>query len=102
MQQNEKGSSITLHAHGDGTYHTTSEPFGNGKRTEHPSIGHALMHIARRHSDGDHLHVLSDDSGFTVHHVAEGGRVQGPHSPANMRELKQSLVRFLDEESTEG
>jgi hypothetical protein len=100
-QKDEKGSSITLHAHGDGTYHTTSESWGGGKRTEHPSMGHALMHIASRHAEGDHVHILSDDDGFTTHHVMEGGKVKGPHEHANRRELighlRQTLAESADE-----
>jgi len=98
--KDEKGSSITLHAHGDGTYHTTNGEYG-GKRTDHASIGAALMHIAKRHSDGDHMHIQSTDQKLTTHHVAEGGKVQGPHDHANLRSLKQSLGKFLDEESKE-
>lgn len=103
-EKDEKGSSITLHAHGDGTYHTVSDnygPYGSGRK-EHPSIGHALMHIAKRHSEGDHFHIhATDDGKLTTHHVSEGERVQGPHDHKNLRALKQSLTKFLDEEGSE-
>lgn len=99
--ENLKSSAITLHAHGDGTYHTTAGEYG-GKRTEHPSIGHALMHMAKMHSEGDHMHLHSTDSGMVTHHVMEGGKVQGPHDHKNLRSLKQSLSKFLDEEGQEG
>jgi hypothetical protein len=97
----EKGSSITLHAHGDGTYHTTSGPFGDGKRTEHPSIGHALMHIAQKHSEGDHFHAHATDDGVTTHSVLEGGKVQGPEEHPTVRGLKRSLSDFLDSGESE-
>lgn len=101
-RDDEKSSTISLHAHGDGTYHTMGGgQYGDGKRTEHASIGHALMHIAKQHSEGDHMHVHSTDSGVSTHHVMEGGKVQGPHDHENLRSLKQSLSKFIDEEGKE-
>ena len=96
----QKTTSTTLHAHGDGTYHTTSD-YG-GKRVEHASIGHALLHMAKKHSAEDHVHIHAhDDGSYTSHHVEEGGKVQGPHDHKNLRELKRSLSTFLDEEGLE-
>jgi len=108
-----KHSSISLHSHGDGTYHTHSParsgdgegygPVGERQpgRVEHKSIGAALMHIAKHHAVNDHMHVEGHEDGFTTHHVREGGRVQGPHDHKNLRELKQHLVKFFDEEGEE-
>lgn len=66
----------TLHDHGDGTFHTASH---DGERAEHPSIGHALMHIAAKHADGKHMHIHHDGVSHTSHHVDESGQVAGPH-----------------------
>ncbi len=55
------------------------------------------MHMAKMHSDGDHMHVHSTDSGITTHHVMEGGKVQGPHEQASPKALKQSVSKFVDE-----
>ena len=95
---NTQGSYTTLHAHGNGTYHSVSQA---GKRIEHPSIGHALSHLAKVHSDGDHVHVLGHETGYTSHHVLEGGKVQGPHEHKNLAQLKKSMGQFLDEEAQE-
>lgn len=101
-EEDLKGASTTITAHGDGTYHTNHGEYG-GKRVEHASIGAALMHIAKRHSEGDHAHVhATDDGKLTTHHVSEEGRVQGPHDHKNLRDLKRSLTEFLDEEGAEG
>lgn len=104
MKNEEKGSSISLHAHGDGTYHTMGGGmFGDGKRTEHGSIGHALMHIASKHSEGDHMHIHATDDGLTTHRAMEGGKVQGPQEHKTVRDLKNAVGRFeADSDCTEG
>ena len=98
MAEETKGSFTTLHAHGDGTFHTVNS---EGRRTEHPQIGHALMHLAKMHSPGDHHHAVGDEDGFTSHQVEEGGKVQGPHDHKNLGQLKKSMSQFFDEEGQE-
>lgn len=88
----------TLHDHGDGSFHTESS---DGERTEHPAIGHALMHLAAKHSDGKHMHVHHDGLEAVSHHVAEDGQVEGPHDHANIEALKDHLGKFFDEEENE-
>lgn len=89
----------TLHDHGDGTYHTESQ---DGQRVEHPSIGHALMHIASTHAEGKHLHFHHDGMVPTSHQAGEDGSVEGPHDHENLEALKEHLSRFFDEEEHEG
>lgn len=106
-----KGSSITLHAHGDGSYHTISHGsndygmIGHGGkepgRVEHPSFGHAVMHMAKMHAEGDHMHILSHNEGFTSHHVLEGASVQGPHESDTVGQLKTHVESALQEEADE-
>lgn len=113
MAEESKASSISLHAHGDGTYHThtparscdgsctaagaRAAPWEGGPtRKDHQSIGHALMHIAKKHAEGDHMHIHGHDDGFTTHHVMEGSPVQGPHDPGTMRELKRHVAETMD------
>lgn len=72
----EGGDHTELHDHGDGSYHSVID----GEHTEHPSLGHALMHIATHHEpDGTHMHMHSDGMGIHSHHVKDGGEVEGPH-----------------------
>ena len=92
------GMMTELHDHGNGSYHTVHA----GKTTQHPHLGHALMHIAKMHEpEADHVHAMGDDEGFTVHGVQAGGKVSGPHNPANIKALKASMGKFLDEEAQE-
>jgi hypothetical protein len=105
-KEEKKSTSISLHPHGDGSYHTSSPArSGDGSyfgeddkgRKEHESIGAALMHIAMQHgSEGDHMHVLSHDDGYTTHHVMEGKTVEGPHEHKTMRELKKHVSECMD------
>lgn len=97
----EGGSHTTLHDHGDGTFHTEGH---DGEHTEHPHIGHALMHMAAKHGGGGkHMHVHSDGMGtHTTHHTGEDGQVEGPHDHENMEALKQHMDQFLGEEENEG
>jgi hypothetical protein len=95
-----EGKPHELHAHGDGTYHTVSP---EGERTEHPHLGHALMHMAAHHEPGaKHMHVMSDGMDHTTHHVENGGEVQGPHDHENIEAVKEHLGKFFDEEEHEG
>ncbi len=95
----EGGASSHLHDHGDGTFHVEHE---DGSRTEHPHIGHALMHMAAKHAPGDkHMHAHHDGMSHTSHHVGEDGAVQGPTEHENTEALKEHLGRFFDEESKE-
>lgn len=105
MADEPKGSSITLHAHGDGTFHTIAHNDSYGgpmiegrdpRRKEHPSIGHALMHIARMHSTGDQMHILGHDDGYTTHSVKEGGKIKGPSEHTSMRDLKSHVAETMD------
>ena len=84
-------SSTTLHDHGDGTFHTESH---DGERTEHPSIGHALVHLAAKHAEGGkHMHIHGHESGggHTSHHAHEDGHVNGPHETESTDDLKEHV-----------
>ena len=100
----ESGHSVTLVAHGNGTYHTEehgvpgSKPWEDGTVTEHPSFGHALMHIAKLHGPpGDHLYTHGHPEGYTTHHVLEGGPVKGPVEHDTVGELKKHVGDCMEE-----
>jgi hypothetical protein len=83
-----EGNSTTLHDNGDGSYKTE----GGGESQEHPSIGHALIHIASKHGgDGKHMHIHSDGMGSHTTHHGEGGQVEGPHEHGDTEELKNHV-----------
>lgn len=96
------GTSATfLHAHGDGTFHTEHE--GGGERTEHPSLGHALTHMANHHEPGGkHTHIHSEGGIHKMHTVDENGNHEGDQDHQSTDELKSSLDKFLGEEGQEG
>ena len=74
-EQDGDGEHTELHDHGDGSFHTMM----HGERTEHPHIGHALMHMAHAHMpDHEHEHHMSDGMEKTVHKVSHDGNVEGP------------------------
>jgi hypothetical protein len=96
--EHESMAHTTLHDHGDGTFHTEGH---DGERVDHPHIGHALMHMAAKHSDGKHMHVHHDGEQLTSHHVGEDKEVQGPHDHENLEALKDHMDQFFDEEGHE-
>ena len=96
---NTSVASTTLHDHGDGTFHTESE---DGERTEHPHIGHALMHMAGKHDGGMHHMTSSDGMGDMKSHSTMGGEVDGPHDYQNIEQAKNALSQFFNEEESEG
>ena len=94
------GEHSKLFDHGDGTFHTETS---GGERTEHPHIGHALVHLGAHHEpDGKHFHVHQDGGGgHTSHQAAEGGHAEGPHDHENIEALKEHMDQFLNEEAQE-
>jgi hypothetical protein len=90
----------TLHDHGDGTFHTESH---DGERTDHPSIGHAVVHIASRHAEGGkHMHIHHDGGSHVSHHAGEDGQAQGPDEHADTEALKQHVGEFFGDGGGEG
>jgi hypothetical protein len=97
--EHESIAHTTLHDHGDGTFHTEHE---DGSVVEHPAIGHALMHMAAKHSDGLHFHAHHHPvDGIKSHQVGDDGHVEA-HDHQNIEDLKDSMGRFLNEEEEEG
>ena len=100
QEHGESVGHITIHKHADGGYHSETH---DGQVTEHPHIGHALMHAAAHHEpDGKHMHAMSDGMGeHTTHHVGEDGQVQGPHVHPDAEALGEHLKQFFNEEGQE-
>lgn len=93
-------ASSHLISHGDGTHSIQHE---DGSQTDHPHIGHALMALAGKHSDGMHYHVHHDGmgGGHTVHTSEHGGEPEGPHDHENLESVKHGLDTFFGEEEKE-
>ena len=66
------------------------------------SIGADLMAQAHAAEPGKHMHVKANEmGGYTTHHVAEDGNVEGPTEHENVDALKQHVDRFFEEEGAE-
>ena len=93
-------SDISIHGHGDGSYHTES---GDEARVEHPDLSHALAHIAHHEEPGGkHFHIHSEGGVHRSHGIDENGEHEGPHDHQNLEELKDHMDQFLSEEEREG
>lgn len=105
-----KGHSVTLTAHGDGSYSTQehgqageySDIGSKSGHKEHASFGAAVMHMAKHHATGDHFHAQGHDEGFTAHSLKEGGKVEGPTEHETMGSLKKNMASALNDEGDEG
>jgi len=85
----EKHSAMTIHAHGDGTFHshpagTDGYPIhmsGDGKsnRTEHESAGHAAAYFLKMHAQGDHVVGHGHEDGYTTHGIHDGESHMSEH-----------------------
>jgi hypothetical protein len=90
---NQKASQITIHAHGDGTYH--SESGYDSKRVEHPSAAHAAAHFLKQHATGDHMVIEGHEDGYTSHGIHDG-KMHGPEEHSTMRGLKSQVTDCMD------
>lgn len=69
----DDGNSVSIHSHGDGTYHTEH----GGEKVEHPSHGHALIHAAKAHAEEGHKHFVAHHDGEMMHsHGHDGGETE--------------------------
>lgn len=89
----EKHSHMTIHAHGDGTYH--SEPM----HMEHPSAAHAAAHFLKMHAEGDHVVAEGHDEGYSVHGVHDGEMHSSEHE--NLGAAKRQMGDCVNGECSE-
>lgn len=94
------GNSTTLHDHGDGTFSTDS----GGTKTEHPHIGHALVHMGSKHAGGKHMHAhKSSHGGITTHKANDQGQVEGPNEHDSADAAAEDMASAMgDDEGAEG
>ena len=93
-EMKESGSHSELHPHGDGTYHSVMD----GEKTEHPSFGHAMMHMAMKHEpEGGHSHVHHTEEGEHISHHGKDGEISGPHTSENLDEVKNHMAKVAGE-----
>jgi hypothetical protein len=91
------GVSTTLHDHGDGTFHSEGH---DGETTEHPNIGHAVVHIASKHAEGKHMHT-HHDGGSLKSHTHDGMSEPEEHEHGSGEEVGQHAAQFFGESDGE-
>lgn len=97
--QQSSGGHYEIHPHEDGSAHSMTP---DGQQTEHPSMHHAMAHIAGHHdSEGAHSMVHHHMEGHTSHH-SKGGNVTGPHENASLDEVKQKMQEVAGEGGESG
>lgn len=89
------GGHYEIHPHSDGTAHSVSP---DGESKQHPSVHHALAHIAGHHEpDGAHSIVHHHEAGHTSHH-AKGGKVEGPVEHQDLEGVKEKMAEVSGED----
>lgn len=84
------GDSQSLHSHGDGTFHT--EPGGE----EHPTLGHALMHMAHSNEpESKHMHISHDGLSMKSYGMSESGEHDGPHEHDDVEGVKDHVDSMM-------
>ena len=91
----EDETSSQLHPHGDGTFHTTSA-FKAG-RVDHPSFGHAVMHLAKLHSEGPQMHLSREGNKMVAHELRESGHT-GATVHTSLSALKRHVTQVMGDE----
>ncbi len=86
------GDALSLHSNGDGTYHTE----GGGGQEEHPTLGHALMHMAHHNEpEGKHMHIHHDGLSVKSHGIHESGEHDGPHEHDDLEGAKDHMDQMM-------
>jgi hypothetical protein len=89
------GSETTIMHNGDGSH---SVMHADGEKTEHPTIGHAMMAIHGKQSDGEGHHMeVHPHGGATTHHVDMAGMVSGPHEHQDGNAAAEHIRSMVDE-----
>ena len=83
----------TIHHMPDGSHHVEHH---DGEKSEHPSMGHAAMHMAAKHDGGEHGHIHAHpEGGATTHHVGMDGQVTGPDEHGSVGEATDHLEGMM-------
>jgi hypothetical protein len=89
-EHEDGGEAMSLHSHGDGTFHT--EPGGE----EHPTLGHALMHMAHSNEpESKHMHISHDGLSLKSHGINEAGEHDGPHEHDDVEGVKNHVDSMM-------
>ena len=90
---------MTVHDHGDGTYHTEA----GGQKEEHPDLLHMTTHIAHHHApESKHHHSMHDGFAHQTHGVSEDGQHQGTNEHESSDEAANEMKSFMGDGAPEG
>ena len=93
-----EGDAMTMYSHGDGTYHTER----GGEQMEHPTLGHALIHMAHHNEpESKHMHISHDGLSVKSHGISESGEHDGPHEHDGTDGAKEHMDSLFGGEGDE-
>lgn len=82
-----------VHHMADGGVHVEHH---DGEKSDHPSMGHAAMHMAAKHDGGEHGHIHAHpEGGATTHNVGMDGQVNGPEEHGSVGEAADHLSGMM-------
>jgi hypothetical protein len=86
------GGESTIRANGDGSFKTS----GAGGEQDHPTLGHALMHVAHEHEpESKHMHISHDGLSMKSHGISESGEHDGPHDHDDVEGVKNHVDSMM-------
>lgn len=92
-EHGEAMGKTVIHHMKDGSHHVEHH---DGEKSEHPSMGHAGMHMAAKHDGGEHGHIHAHpEGGATTHHVGMDGQVTGPDEHGSVGEAANHLEGMM-------
>ena len=93
MHGGEAMGKTTIHHMSDGSHHIEHH---DGEKSDHPSMGHAGMHMAAKHDGGEHGHIHAHpEGGAETHHVGMDGQVNGPEEHGSVGEAADHLSGMM-------
>ena len=96
----EGGKSLTVHDHGDGTFHT--EHHDGTPEEQHPDHLHMSAHVAHHmEPEKKHFHTAHDGFEHQSHGVHEDGTHEGTDTHEDTDSLKGGMDKFLGAEQGE-
>jgi hypothetical protein len=92
-------SPMTIHDHGDGTYHSEKD----GMKEEHPDLLHMTTHVAHSHApESKHHHSMHDGFAHATHGVTEDGQHHGTNEHESGDQAANEMKQFMGGESDGG
>lgn len=89
----ESTGKTTIHHMADGSHHIEHH---DGEKSDHPSMGHAAVHMAAKHDGGEHGHIHAHpEGGATTHHAGMDGSPPSQEEHASVGEGMDHLEGMM-------